>query len=79
MTRDEWLEEYRHQFGGMLLDLLADLHGSALSVKIRLLQRKTDALLAEAWAKAFAEGQKQTRPAAVNGTPAAPPLKVANR
>lgn len=48
MTRDAFIERYRHEIGGMILDAAtAGLHGEALSVFTRNILRKVDAVLAK--------------------------------
>ncbi len=47
MTREAFIEKYRHVFGGMVLDAAtAGLHGESLSLFVRSILRKVDAVLA---------------------------------
>lgn len=51
MTRQEFIEKYRHEFGGMVLDGATNqANGAALSLWLRNVLRKVDAILAAQYA-----------------------------
>ena len=50
MTRDEFIEKFRHEIGGMVLDAATSGRtGAELSVSCRYIMRRIDAVLAAAF------------------------------
>ncbi len=72
MTRDEFIDKFRHEIGGMVLDAAtAHRTGAELAVSIRFVMKKIDATLGAAF-DSLAPAPKQPAPER-NGTPAAQP------
>lgn len=67
MTREQFIEKWRHEFGGMILDAAtAQRTGADLSVALRQVMRKIDSILGIQW------DALQPKPPALNGTAAKP-------
>lgn len=50
MTREQFIEKYRHEFGGLVADAFStDAKGGELSMRMRANFRKIDQLLAQAF------------------------------
>lgn len=50
MTREEFIQSHRHEFGGLVLSAAtAGLTGAALSVFLRGVYQRIDAELSQAW------------------------------
>ncbi len=68
MTRQEFIERFRHVIGGMILDAATSgRSGEALSIRLRTTMDQIDRLLGQAF------DSLQPKPAAVNGTDAKKP------
>lgn len=71
MTRKEFVDGYRHRFGGLVLDALASgLHGPELSMRLRSVLQTIDTVLAEAYDKLIPPEMLPVR-GAINGAPEA--------
>ena len=62
MTREEFLEKYRHRLAGIALDAMFNesVRGGELALRLRSMLKQTDALIVEMWndiPKAAANGQ----------------------
>lgn len=54
-SREQFIEEYRHRFGGLLFDvILSGATGSEFSQRLRNCQRQLDLLLSQMWAQEIA-------------------------
>lgn len=49
MTKQEFIDKNRHEFGGFCLDMMQKAEGPALSLVIRTIMRKIDILLSNAY------------------------------
>lgn len=57
-TRDQFIDEYRHQFAGLIFDVvLSGATGAEFSVRLRNAQRRLDALLERLWTTEIANPQ----------------------
>lgn len=52
MSKDDFVNEYRHKLGGMVLDAMTNnLHGRELSVRVRMILDDVDRILLEMFAR----------------------------
>lgn len=72
MTKEEFVEEFRHEIGGMVLDAAtAQRTGAELALSIRTVMRRIDAKLGQMY-DALAPAPEQPKPGPqTNGKPAA--------